>query len=820
MRYAKSLFLCCALLVAAQVVAKDTEIRIGVLAFRGVETARSMWSPTARYLSKAVPGYRISILPLNLAEMQRAVDLARVDFVITNTGNYVDLESQYGISRILTLKNRRQGKPYTEFGAVIFTRADQENIQNLRDLKGRSFMAVSRDAFGGFQMAWRELADHDIDPFRDFRKLRFAGFPQDKIVHAVHKGEVDAGTVRTDTLERMAFEGKIELKDFRILNPRETAGFPFWHSTRLYPEWPFAKLKHTSDKLAQRVAVALLTLPADSEAALAAQSAGWTIPLDYAPVHELFRQLKVRPHDNLGRLSPGQIWDEYGHWFVIAIVALLLMIGITAYVLRASHRIAVSEQALRKEVQERKLAEKKLAAHRDTLEQRVAERTQELNLLNRTLQEDIVARTLAEETLRKSESALRTLHDITSSRSLSFTKKVEALLRTGCEHFALSVGALTRIEGDICHIQQAYAPGGEIASGDQLPLSDTFCAVVSQSQDSLGIPDVNGSEFSTHPCFSEHRRQAYFGAPVLVSGLVFGTLSFSDTKPRNESFTKVDTDVLLLMAQWIGGELERTTAEARARQHQAELAHVARLSTMGEMASGIAHELNQPLTAIVNYTRGCVKRMRQNHGDAKVQDIMKKVTTEAERAGQIILRVREFVRKGELRHDIVDLRDVVKTVTEMAKSQIRYEDINIQVITDTDLPLVFADKIQLEQVVLNLVRNAIDAIRERADTNRKLSIHIGRTGDDDVSVRVTDTGQGIPSDKRMEIFDPFFTTKEDGMGMGLSISRSIIEAHNGRIFVKSISEQGTTVEFVLPAHDPALHDKKSVARLKPLRTRL
>ena len=153
MRYAKSLVLWCALLVAGQVAAAATEVRIGVLAFRGVETARSMWSPTADYLSQVVPDSRFSILPLNLTEMQAAVDLARVDFVITNTGNYVDLESRYGISRIMTLKNRRQGRPYTEYGAVIFVRADRKNIQSLRDLRGRSFMAVSQEAFGGFQMA-------------------------------------------------------------------------------------------------------------------------------------------------------------------------------------------------------------------------------------------------------------------------------------------------------------------------------------------------------------------------------------------------------------------------------------------------------------------------------------------------------------------------------------------------------------------------------------------------------------------------------------------------------------------------------------------
>ncbi|MCK7576714.1 MAG: PhnD/SsuA/transferrin family substrate-binding protein [Chromatiales bacterium] len=147
-------------------------------------------------------------------------------------------------------------------------------------------MGVSREAFGGFQMAWREFHQAGIDPDRHFGRLAFAGFPQDNIVYAVRDRQIDAGTVRTDTLERMAAEGRIVLADYKVINQQQRAGFPFLLSTRLYPEWAFARLTHTDEELAQQVVVALLRLTPDSHAARASQSAGWTVPLDYTPVHE------------------------------------------------------------------------------------------------------------------------------------------------------------------------------------------------------------------------------------------------------------------------------------------------------------------------------------------------------------------------------------------------------------------------------------------------------------------------------------------------------------------------------------------------------
>jgi len=157
-----------------------------------------------RKSDRLLAGYSFKLLPLDLHEMNDALVRGDIDFILTNPGNYVELEARHGITRIATLRNVRQGRAYVEFGAVIFARAERTDIRKLSDLKHASFAAVDTNAFGGFEMAWRELAEAGLDPFREFRELKFVGFPQDEVVYQVRDGKADAGTVRTDVLERMA----------------------------------------------------------------------------------------------------------------------------------------------------------------------------------------------------------------------------------------------------------------------------------------------------------------------------------------------------------------------------------------------------------------------------------------------------------------------------------------------------------------------------------------------------------------------------------------------------------------------------------------
>jgi PAS domain S-box-containing protein len=243
---------------------------------------------------------------------------------------------------------------------------------------------------------------------------------------------------------------------------------------------------------------------------------------------------------------------------------------------------------------------------------------------------------------------------------------------------------------------------------------------------------------------------------------------------------------------------ERKRAEQRARQHEAELAHVSRLRIMGEMGSGLAHELNQPLTAIVNYTRGCLRRLsRADESPAELRDAMERVADQAERAGEIVRRVRNFVRYGDLRQVRVDLNDIVLEACDFAAADTSKHQTKLRLDLADDLPPVFADMIQIEQVLLNLVRNAIEAMNDLPPSERHLTITTARD-DGFVKVSVRDQGAGLPDTLRDRVFDPFFTTKTSGMGMGLSISRSIVEAHGGRLSAVRDVGRGAILEFTLP----------------------
>ncbi len=205
--YGLHLVLLCAVLqlllvlAAGAAQAMEKSVRIGVLAVRGADQCLENWSPTADYLTSHIPGYHFVIVPLAHERITASVQNAEVDFILTNSSFYVELEQGYGVNRIATLKELRLGRVYSKYGSVIFSRADRIDIRKLSDLKGKSFMAVSEGSLGGWQMTWRELKEKGIDPYHDFKKLLF-GETHDEVVYAVRDGLVDVGTVRTNTLEQ------------------------------------------------------------------------------------------------------------------------------------------------------------------------------------------------------------------------------------------------------------------------------------------------------------------------------------------------------------------------------------------------------------------------------------------------------------------------------------------------------------------------------------------------------------------------------------------------------------------------------------------
>ncbi len=362
---AEILFACLAVLFSSGALLSAETVTIGVLAKRGADKAMSKWFPTALYLTTQLPEYRFQIKPLTFSEINDAVSRHEVDFILVNSGIYVSLESRFNVSRIATLKNRIGDKVSSHFGGVIFTRADSTEIKSLKDLQNKTMAAVDPTSLGGFQMAWREMKDAGLDPFEDLAGLQFAG-THDAVVYAVLKGEVQVGTVRTDTLERMADEGKIQLDSLKVLSydlADDTPAFETFHSTRLYPEWPIARLEQTPLELAEKVSRALLDMSPYSVAAVQSRTAGWTIPLNYKGVHELFRELQLPPYE------PRPVTIQ-AFFMQHKLVVFLIFGGLAVTVLFAFNTVRINHGL--------KVVTASLEKTRNDLEVKVSERTAEL----------------------------------------------------------------------------------------------------------------------------------------------------------------------------------------------------------------------------------------------------------------------------------------------------------------------------------------------------------------------------------------------------------------------------------------------------------
>jgi len=349
--------------------AENENIQIGLLATRDPEDCREKWTSTAQYLTRMIQGKTFTILPLDYKNIYDAVKNDEIDFILTNPAFYVELEALYKISQIATLKNKVFNKSYTEYSSVVFTIKNREDIQGYKDLKGKTYMAVHKKSFGGWIMAWREFKRAGIDPFKDFMVLKF-GETHDAVVYAVRDGQADAGSVRTDMLERMQAEGKIQIADFKIIHEHggEKRYLPFVHSTRSYPERPLAKLKNTPIELAEKVAIALIDMPQDSVAAQAAGIFGWTIPLNYQDVHACMKELKIGPYKDFGKIILIDIFKKYWFFIFIDLAALVVMGWFLNSRIKFNQRLKTAYGKLQSEVGERIKTEETLRKTRDYLD--------------------------------------------------------------------------------------------------------------------------------------------------------------------------------------------------------------------------------------------------------------------------------------------------------------------------------------------------------------------------------------------------------------------------------------------------------------------
>lgn len=564
-----------------------TPVRIGVLAYKGAEAVQEDWSHVRNWLTDAIPDHRFILLDFDQAGLTRAVHDQSIDFVITNSGHYVALEHSDGASRIATIASPWALSPAQSIGSAIVVRNEDARLQALTDLAGKHVLAVAPDAFGGFQIAARDVRQAGIDPEQDFAQLEFSGFPLQNMVHAVRAGRADAAIIRTCMLEQMISNGEIDAGALRVLAPVAVQGFRCQTSSRLYPDWPIAALRHTPAQLSKQVAIALLRMPAT------AQGYSWAVAADYQVVDTLFRELKIGPYAYLRQWTFEGLLRLYWGWLLLILAVLVIW-----------------------------------AVHTVRVEYLVSRRTRDL-----------------------------------------------------------------------------------------------------------------------------HTAQ----------------------------------------------EQQRLMAE-QARVHQSTLDHTARLAILGEMASAIAHELNQPLAAIGNFARGMARRIAADRLEpAPLLDGASEIVTQSERAASIIRSIRIFAQKTASEQKSVDLITVLEQAITLFSgahphAQVRWQPGAVPA-------TVMADPLQIQQVMLNLLKNALDAQQAAGRAHEPIDVQF-RIDASSYCISVRDCGCGLAPEQFTRLFEPFFTTKPEGLGLGLSLSKGIIESLGGTLAAAANDDNaGLTVWFSLPKEE-------------------
>jgi len=284
-----------------------------------------------------------------------------------------------------------------------------------------------------------------------------------------------------------------------------------------------------------------------------------------------------------------------------------------------------------------------------------------------------------------------------------------------------------------------------------------------------------------------------------IGRIVTGQRKDGTTFPMHLSIGEMQSGGVPYFTGFVRDLTEHQQTQARLQQLQSELVHVSRLSAMGEMASALAHEINQPLAAISNYMKGS-RRLLAASSDpnkTKLENALDRAAEQAIRAGQIIRRLRDFVARGESEKRIESLSKLVEEAGALGLTGAREQGVQLRFNLNPDHDLVLVDRVQIQQVLVNLFRNALEAMAQ--SPKRELIAANTLVADDMIEIEVSDTGSGFQDDVKQNLFQTFFTTKETGMGVGLSISRSIIEAHGGRMWAETNTSGGATFRFTLPA---------------------
>lgn len=575
-------------LLSNAVVAQTQSIDVGVLATRGASEANHRWQPTMDWLSLHIPDSVFVLHPFTLTQMEQAVENKTVDFVITNPGQAVRLGRQFSLSWLATLNsangNHLSGTTHA-IGSALVVRKNA-SYQSIESLSGHPLAAVNENAFGGYLTMRYEINKLGLSQSHYFSNTQFLGFPLDALLYQLRDQHIEGAIVPVCLLERMSQEGLLDKGNFRVINNVSPQGFSCATSTPLYPNWSFAKTGKADKNLAKPITRALLSLPSDHPAAIAANSLGWTPAVSQLSVDKLYQGLDMHPlqkpwwQEAMSWLKRNQQWG----WMLFILVIVL-----------------------------------------------------------------------------------------------------------------------------------------------------------------------NGYHFLLEYRFSRSKR-----------------------------------------------ELENTLNSLKEKNTMLE--HAQRVAIVGELGSSLAHEINQPLAAIRNYSQGGLLRIKKGKGAQELVPVLEKIEQQVIRADSIIQRLRALINKRTIAKSECDIKGIMSDTLLLLDYDFKKKGIQITQNDDQESYPYWGDSVGLQQVLLNVFNNAADAClqREAQEGNLESQISIETTmNDQNIEIVIRDNGIGLV-DNHQPLSKAFVTTKENGLGLGLAICRDVIEDHNGTFLLQSAQPQGCQVTVALP----------------------
>ena len=823
-------------------------VKIGVLAFRPKPQTLAQWQPLAVVLKQAMPEHDFVVEALDYSELEQAVAARRLDFVLTNSGHYVLLQKRNGLSSPLAtvLAVNENGLPAALYGGVIFTRAGQTDINTLADIKGKTVAVVTTEALAGYQMQAYELSRTGIRMPQSV-KLLTTGMPHDKVVEEVLAGRADVGFVRTAVMEGMEHDGRLNMKQIKIINRQKLPDFPQQLSTRLYPEWPFAAMPQIAEDLARHVAAALFMLGDNPTASRAMNIHGFIVPADYTPVEELLRELRLPPFDVTPAFTLQDVWACYRWQMLGALFASGMILILGGSLLLANRKLAAKQLLLLQQQQRLQESEEKFRTVADYTYgwevweapdgswrycspacEHITGYPPEAFMTDSGL----LAQMIHPEDLPKWKTHHELMHNDRGKQDRVTGKADELdfriLLPDGqirwighlCHHIFDAEGNDLghRIsKRDITEHKQAAAKIADLS----LIVENSLNEIYIFEKESLKFLFVNKGALKnlgfTHEEIllltpvdikPEFTTESFLAA---IQPLVTGQaeiLQFETLHQRKDG-SLYNVEVHLQLADYEGRKVfVAIILDITERKRlEAEITKTRNLESLGILAGGIAHDFNNLFQVLV----GNIQLAKMNTDkSSKIFPFLEQAEQVSGLATRLTSQLIAFSPGGSSRPIIIQPADYIRNE---AASTLAGSSLAAEFEMAENLQAIIIDPSRFCNVIKQMVLNAMEATPSDSDGRIKISAINESVPENHgtlpaltpgsyVKISIQDQGCGISSEHLPRIFDPYFSTKErgsqKGMGLGLALCDAIIRKNGGAITVQSKLGKGTNFHVYLP----------------------